>query len=261
MAVCPSIFEILFRVRKVIEKVAEKEKSLVYFAMNLNIETLVRFGNYASDNKLYATVHLLGPFFKGSLLRRSPKMLYSQLREEIIKDYPSYYDLVNQVRSETKMSEELQEMDSLILEPTLKTQEEATTTTKSNIELEFEVYESKPRPGTDSKQVDVLGWRKTNLRTLPILSELCRQALCVPASSATSKSLLSASGNVVTDRRTNLDPENVNMIVYIQQNLKHIKLGSNFNVLEGTEEKAEHEQADNERVKKVSTQSLSDTDH
>ena len=134
-------------------------------------------------------------------------------------------------------------------------------TTKSNIELEFEVYESMPKPVTDNKQVDILGWWKTNSRTLRILSELDRQVLYVPASIATSERLFSASANVVTGRRTNLDPENVNMIVYIQQNLKHIQLGSNFNVFETTKEKAECKQADDKRVKKVSTQSLSDTDH
>ena len=117
------------------------------------------------------------------------------------------------------------------------------------------------RPGTDSKQVDILGWWKTNSKTLPILSEHARQVLCVPSSSAKSERLFSASDNVVTNRRTNLVPENVNMIVYIQQNLKHIKLGSNFIVLKTTEEKTEHKQADDERVKKVSNQSLSDTDH
>ena len=175
---CPTIFEILVRVRKVIENVTEKNKLLVEFSKNLNIETLVRFGDYASDNKLYATAHLLDPFFKGILLRRSSKMLYSQLREGIIKDHPSYHDILNQIRSdilnqirsdilnqirsETQMSEERQEMDSLILGPTLKTQEDATATIKSNIELEFEVYESMPRPVTDSKQVDILGWWKTN---------------------------------------------------------------------------------------------------
>ena len=77
----------------------------------------------------------------------------------------------------------------------------------------------------------------------------------------TSERLFSASGIVVTERRTNLDHENVNMIAYIQQNLKHIKFGSNFNVFEITEEKTEHKRADDECVKKVSTQSLSDTDH
>ena len=159
---CPTIFEILVRVRKVIENVTEKNKLLVEFSKNLNIETLVRFGDYASDNKLYATAHLLDPFFEGILLRRSSKMLYSQLREGIIKDHPSYHDILNQIRSETQMSEERQEMDSLILGPTLKTQEDTTATIKSNIELEFEVYESMPRPVTDSKQVDILGWWKTN---------------------------------------------------------------------------------------------------
>ena len=47
--------------------------------------------------------------------------------------------------------------DSLILEPILKIQEEATITKKSNIEIEFKVYKSITRPGTDSKQVDFLG--------------------------------------------------------------------------------------------------------
>ena len=78
----------------------------------------------------------------------------------------------------------------------------------------------------------------------------------MPRPGANSKQVVgsfSSRGNVVTDRRTNLDPENVNMIVYIQQNLKHIKLGPNFNVFEATEEKADHKQADDERVKKVST--------
>ena len=116
-----------------------------------------------------------------------------------------------------------------------------------------------PRPGTDSKQVDI--WRKTYSRTLSILSESAKQVMCVPASSATSERLFSASGNLVTDRRTTVDPENVNMVVYIQQYLKLFKFGSNFNALEKTVEKTEHKQANDERVKKVATQSLSDTDH
>ena len=167
-------------------------------------------------------------------------MLYSQLRQEIIKDHLSYYDLLNLLRSENQMSEELKEMDSLILGPTLKTQEAVTTTKKSNIELELVVYESMPRPGTYNKQVFILGWWKTNSRTLPLLYELARQVLCVPISITTGERLFSASPNVVKNRQTNLIPEIFNMIVYIQQNLKHIKLGSYFNAFETTEEKTEH---------------------
>ena len=99
--VCPSIFESLVRVGKVIEKVAEKDKLLVEFVMNLNIEMLVRFGDYACGNKLYATAHLLDPFFKGSMRRRSPKTLYSQLRKRSSGITP--YTMIFLTRSEVRL--------------------------------------------------------------------------------------------------------------------------------------------------------------
>jgi len=48
--------------------------------------------------------------------------------------------------------------------------------------------------------------------------------LCVPSSSASSERLFSASGNVVTKLRSSLSPENLELIVYLHENMRKVKM-------------------------------------
>ena len=58
---------------------------------------------------------------------------------------------------------------------------------------------------------------------LPILSEIARSVLAFLASSAKSERVFSKGGNIVTVKRTRLNPKKVEKIVIIQENKKRVK--------------------------------------
>ena len=71
---------------------------------------------------------------------------------------------------------------------------------------------------------DVLNWWREHENQLPILASIVRKYMCIQASSSSSERTFSSSGNIVTPRRNKLDPENVNMLVYLKENLGKIEV-------------------------------------
>ena len=69
---------------------------------------------------------------------------------------------------------------------------------------------------------DVLKWWFSNKETLPDLCLLVKQFLCIPATSTPSERSFSIAGNICTKNRNRLLPENVNMLCFLRNNLKHI---------------------------------------
>ena len=61
---------------------------------------------------------------------------------------------------------------------------------------------------------DILEYWKTNRKKFPLLSRLARKFLCI-TSSATSERVFSTAGNVVSERKTNLSIDNIEMLVYM----------------------------------------------
>ena len=64
---------------------------------------------------------------------------------------------------------------------------------------------------------DLLWW-KNNSSQFPLMKHLARKYLSVPATSCASERAASTSGNVVTNYRTRLLPENVNMSCVLHDN-------------------------------------------
>jgi hypothetical protein len=64
------------------------------------------------------------------------------------------------------------------------------------------------------------------------LVEIARKYLCVPASSASSERLFSASGNVVTKLRSSLDPQNLELLVYLHENTRKVKMSYDSTILQ-----------------------------
>lgn len=101
---------------------------------------------------------------------------------------------------------------------------EMPSSSKSSIEAEWEVYQTLPKCNKSFGTKEVLTWWRQHARQLPLLSEQARKWLCIPASSTSSERAFSASGNIVSFKRTKLQPENVDKLLYIQQNYDKVEL-------------------------------------
>jgi len=65
-----------------------------------------------------------------------------------------------------------------------------------------------------------LEWWRQNDKRYPNLAQLAKKYLGIPATSAPCERVFSTSGNVVTEKRSRLDPENVRNLVFLNYNLK-----------------------------------------
>lgn len=67
---------------------------------------------------------------------------------------------------------------------------------------------------------DPLAWWKEHSVLFPKLSDLAKKFLCVPASSVPSERLFSKAGELVSQRRSCLKDTNINMILFLNKNMK-----------------------------------------
>ncbi len=89
-------------------------------------------------------------------------------------------------------------------------------TNEDKVKKEMELYEHTIRVHPDCNPLD---WWKVNTTNYVILSHLAKKYLCVNASSCASERVFSASGHIVSKKRTLLKPDIVNMLVFLSKNL------------------------------------------
>ena len=70
-----------------------------------------------------------------------------------------------------------------------------------------------------SKGVDMMDCWRDNRSVLPKMFWLARRILCIPASSAASERVFSAAGRLLEKRRTNLAPDSVNSLLFLNSNM------------------------------------------
>jgi len=90
-------------------------------------------------------------------------------------------------------------------------------------EEEVARYLQTPKMALFRPAADVLSWWKHQRHSLPGLAQLARKYLGVPASSASSERMFSVSGGICTAKRTNLDTDNLSMLVYLHDNTPIVK--------------------------------------
>lgn len=63
-----------------------------------------------------------------------------------------------------------------------------------------------------------LEWWCSNRKKYPILSQLAFKYLCITATSSPSERMFSATGQLTSDRRSRLTPDNVDILLFLQKN-------------------------------------------
>ncbi len=73
--------------------------------------------------------------------------------------------------------------------------------------------------GKESTDESPMLWRKINKSRFSLLSQLAARYLAIPATSVPCERVFSTAGHVVNDKRAFLLPKNVNMLVFLAENL------------------------------------------
>lgn len=67
---------------------------------------------------------------------------------------------------------------------------------------------------------DILQYWRDNSNRYPKLSVLAQKYLCIPATSVPSESVFSTAGHIVNKKRASLDPDTVDILVFLSRNWK-----------------------------------------
>lgn len=181
--------------------------------------------------------------FSGALLHKLNRL--DHIKRDLIREHPSHDDFLDQVRDESEPSDPnldpLAKLAKSFNQSQVSAAKKKSRSKKSPIELELDMFYSTPQP--DDSSVHVLDWWKEREDRMPLLATLVRKLLCIPATSASSERMFSTSGQIVSDRRSNLNPENVNKLVYLHTNLRKVDVKELYKVdLETEQEREEREQ-------------------
>jgi len=68
----------------------------------------------------------------------------------------------------------------------------------------------------------IFAWWKENSARYPLLSQLARKYLCIPASTASSKRSFSTAGLIITPLRNGLDEQTARMMTKMSFNKKNL---------------------------------------
>ncbi|XP_045034490.1 E3 SUMO-protein ligase ZBED1-like [Daphnia magna] len=98
--------------------------------------------------------------------------------------------------------------------------EPATNGTREELlKAEMQNFLAIPRLSADEMdELDILSWWKGRQYDFPLLAIYARQILGIVATSASSERVFSTGGNVVTQQRQRLDPQNVDKLIFLSAN-------------------------------------------
>ena len=83
------------------------------------------------------------------------------------------------------------------------------------VTAELSRYKGEPTIHIDGKP---LLWWKERDSQYPLLSNQAKRYFCMPATSVRSEKIFSVAGNVLTEKRNGLLPENLDKLVFLHEN-------------------------------------------
>lgn len=197
----------------------QKEKCGLMFAKKLKENLENRFPAKGTECLIYGKANYLSPLYKGIHLMAEDKL--EEVKSAMEEEW-------KQVQAEAEVSNGAESVTETVcpLSPTSQLRKKLGTRIEyrkhqktSAIRKEMERYENF---STAAKTVNILKWWKRMANALPILSEFARSVLAIPASSAKSERVFSRGSNIVTIKRTRLNPKKVEEILVIGENKKKV---------------------------------------
>ena len=191
----------------------------------LKAELDARFPDCGVNTVEYAVAHFMDPRYKGVALKKYDK--YNATRDLVVQGLLmlTHGDGSSPTGTPTPPlvidEDEDDPMAAMLREsygpnPTKRGPE---STMMVEVNCEVDVYVKEPVVPRDS---NVLEWWKTNRKKFPFMSRFARKILCVPAASSTSERVFSTAGNIISERRTNLNIGNIEMLVYMKENFREL---------------------------------------
>ncbi|XP_061695574.1 E3 SUMO-protein ligase ZBED1-like [Syngnathoides biaculeatus] len=83
---------------------------------------------------------------------------------------------------------------------------------RASVELELNMY---LQTANLDPEKDALVWWRQHEVNFPLVAKLAKEYLCIPATSLPSERIFGASGNAVTSKRSCLEPERVDQLVFL----------------------------------------------
>jgi hypothetical protein len=196
-----------------------EDDSLREMCANMAKDLEKRFPNYGANEKAYAYSHLLHPGQKGTILYQLS--IYNQTVQKMLEDEETAtaetgLDVAMQVLDEEEDEEQamLASMSQNMPKPN----------NNDDTPMMKEVIAFINGGLVPGKNLDVLAYWKNHEKQFPLLARVVRKYFCIQSTSCSSERTFSTGGSTVTAKRTKLDPINVNMLVYLRENMNKIKL-------------------------------------
>ena len=200
----------IFNVSHFIQKFVDEELPGKELAVRLLEEINRRLPQFGAAVPMNAMAHFLDPIYRGSVLT-TVEGKWKETRELFIDSNPETPEILA-AQSSFSANESYDEFNACDIvfqswsqsNPNLGSRRRQVAG-KLPIEVELDKYEQIERP--QKQNFKILEWWKANATMFPLLSQFARNILCIPASSSSSERVFSQSGNIVSNKRTKLDPK------------------------------------------------------
>ena len=162
---------------------------------------------------------ILNPALKGFLVKDAGQ--FEKTVKEMIRREEGEPEAPSAMNEAMVVTHDENDDDFLISQMTQHLEPTPAGTADSQMNIELNLYMSTAK---SLASCDILEFWRVNEKQFPSLAKVVKKYFCIQASSSSSERTFSASGNIVTPRRNKLDPENVNLLVYLKENLGKIKI-------------------------------------
>ena len=142
---------------------------------------------------------------------------YSTFRETLTAAEDCELLEVSQATSQEMVSQPPKKKKKTVLEILIgEDDNDSSHSSRGSLSEEFDNYlKLNPLKSCDN----CLEWWSHNSLQFPNLAKLAKKYLCVPTTSVPAEQVFSVAGEVITNKRSSLKPENVDMLIFLDKNI------------------------------------------